>query len=118
MTKKETAKRSQRILKKKQDKSIKKLNPNESKKEQSPELPKIEFSEQMTRNNKDDVKSNNMTDNLQRNEEDEWDEWMKPCSEDNSDHTSVNTIVNDVIQALKVEQKHFTRAKVRVHFQQ
>ena len=118
MTPKETAKRSQRTLKKKQDKSIKKLNPNENKKEPKPELPTLKFSRQMTGNNKDDDEPNNVTDNLQRNEEDEWDEWVKACSEDNSEYTSVSTIVNDVVQVLKVEQKHFTRAKVSVYFQQ
>ena len=117
MTSKVAARRSGRTQKNKRDQKIKKLNPNESQKEQSPELPILQFTGQMTQNNEDSDKPNIVTENLQRNEEDEWDEWMRPCLEDNSDHTSVNTIVNNVVDALKVEQKHFIRAKVRVHFQ-
>ena len=110
------ARRSGRTLKIKQDKKIKNLTPNKNKKEQSLELPTIQFPGQMTQNNEDNDKLNITTDNLQRNEQDEWNEWMRPCLDDNRKNNSVNTIVNNVVEALKVEQKHFTRAKVRVHF--
>ena len=107
-------KRSGRILKSKRDIKTEKVNSNETKNEKSPKLKISQLPEQRNKSNQDDVKPDSGTDSLTRDREAEWKKWMAPSEEEDSDHSSNDVIVKQVVESLKDEEKHFTRAKVRV----